>query len=870
MHSKPDLSADDDDGTWFQPAPDGSAAESREAPVPRTVAASDAPGPRDEGPTGDPTVGVTQDPAEGPAGNPTVGLTANGDAAGGANAFPTVDFTGGPSQAGSDPGSWVGTGTGGSRESGDWDAVPPPLIETGQVVFGKYHLLEMIGEGGMGQVWRVRHVELDSLRALKLIKPEIAKNAEGWKRFRREARVMDRLGQHPNSVAIYDFKRVQSMAYIEMAFVRGQSLDKLLKENGDRPMPLPWIVSVLRQLCSVLQVAHSFVDESTGRPKPIVHRDLKPSNLMLVDNRPEGQNLKVLDFGIAKMVDDKAAEDERTMELTGASVFLGTAGYASPEQIRGDKEIDGRSDLYSTGVMLYQFLTGELPFHGSRMAMLAAHMMRAPGPMTETSTKPDVPSAIEQVVLRCLAKDPDDRYQTAAELFDAFSRAAGEPGGGLAVEPKPKRTRGPGRKSAAGTSRWPLAAAALLMIGIVGGGAAYVLMSERKSSFIPDDSVAVTPNPVSKPGAADPSPAPPPPSKPVPEGYTAVKEAGYDPDGYPRSLIRKAGGVHFYRIPGKLAYLPARYEPESANFGGDWPEVIVRRDAQDLVRFRRISGKTYVRGDAQAMKGDGAAAAPAPDPIDDREGHPCIPHRVSVSAFYIQETEVTNGEIEDYLKDKSEDVKEEFSKWREGRDKIYGDIFKSTKDEAKAREAVRLYPAVCIDYETALEYARDRKGRLPTETEWEFAAKSQLDDRMFAWGMDAPNDANRKAHLRFGSEHSPVQVRSYDKDQTEQHVFGMGGNVREWCLDTYRPYSELVVGRKQPIKDDPESVRPGPKEDEEKLNIAVRGGSFLTYMDQSQVFNRGAERADTETFDLGFRVVIPCPSLAPAGPERID
>src|SRR5262249_7635684 len=238
--------------------------------------------------------------------------------------------------------------------SGDWDATPPPVFEEGNLVFGKYRLIKKIGEGGMGEVWRVWHVGLKTERALKLIKPEYAHNTKGWKRFEREAQLMAKI-DHPNAVAVYDFDRKQSVGYIEMQFVRGQSLAELLTERHDQPMPLPWTVQILDQLCAVLQEAHGYVDEDDHKAKPIIHRDLKPSTLMLVQPKHESDppKLKVLDFGIAKMV-----EDEGGGELTGAGDLVGTPAYMSPEQIRGGferdgqrHELDGRSDLYSTGVV---------------------------------------------------------------------------------------------------------------------------------------------------------------------------------------------------------------------------------------------------------------------------------------------------------------------------------------------------------------------------------------------------------------------------------------------------------------------------------------------------------------------------------------
>ena len=299
----------------------------------------------------------------------------------------------------------------------------------------------------MGEVWRVWHLNLEAERALKLIKPELAQNDKGWRRFQREARLMAKIN-HPNNVAVNDFGRAQSVGYIEMEYVRGRSLTEVLKDNGEKPMSVEWTAQILDQLCEVLQEAHGHTDEKTGDPRPIIHRDLKPSNLMLVERKGDTgpPRLKVLDFGIAKI-----AEDEGSPELTGAGDLVGTPAFMSPEQIRGgfekdgdSRDIDGRSDLYSTGVMLYQLLTGALPFRGSKMSLLAAHLNNAPLPMKEANPKVEVPPAIEQVVLRCLEKDPAKRPQTARELAEEFRRAAGlgdaPPRRTVAGPPRTRRT----------------------------------------------------------------------------------------------------------------------------------------------------------------------------------------------------------------------------------------------------------------------------------------------------------------------------------------------------------------------------------------------------------------------------------------------
>src|SRR5262249_53216732 len=235
-------------------------------------------------------------------------------------------------------GSSPGASTPGGDRTGEWDLLPAPTIKEGEIVFGKYLLEEKIGEGGMGEVWRVENVPLQRESALKLVKPEYAQNDKGWKRFEREARLMAKI-THPHAVAIYDYRRTQSMGYIEMEFVPGRSLEKYLKDQK-KPMSLEWTAQLLDQLCSVLHEAHGYVDRKSGKAKPIIHRDLKPSNLMLVDDKPDGENLKVLDLGVAKMV-----QDEGNPELTGQGDFVGTPYYMSPEQIEGGAGKDGRGEL---------------------------------------------------------------------------------------------------------------------------------------------------------------------------------------------------------------------------------------------------------------------------------------------------------------------------------------------------------------------------------------------------------------------------------------------------------------------------------------------------------------------------------------------
>ena len=238
----------------------------------------------------------------------------------------------------------------------------------GCVLFNKYLLLRELVRGGMGKVYLVRHLKLETERALKTIAPGISSNPEWRRRFSREAKAMARLS-HPHIVAVHDADVLpEGEAFIEMEFVRGQSLDKRLQPKI--PMPLAWVDRMLGQLCDVLQVAHDM---------DIVHRDLKPPNLMLQDGPSPGQEtLKILDFGIAKILNSSDPGDE----LTQLGQSLGTPFYMSPEQIKGDIEaVKASSDIYSVGVILYQLLTGYLPFTGGQNLVFVGHLFNSPSPV---------------------------------------------------------------------------------------------------------------------------------------------------------------------------------------------------------------------------------------------------------------------------------------------------------------------------------------------------------------------------------------------------------------------------------------------------------------------------------------------------------
>ena len=711
-----------------------------------------------------------------------------------------------------------------AEDSKEWDSLPPPEFRPGATVFDKYHLIKMLGEGGMGQVWLVDNIKLERKCALKLIRPEIAKNEKAWRRFKREARVMAKL-KHPNAIAVYDFNRSQSVAYIEMEYVKGDSLDNILAEQNGKPMPIEWVVSVLDQLCEVLQEAHDYVDEDSGKPRPIIHRDLKPSNMMLL-SKGTGKTLKVLDFGIAKM-----ADDDREAHLTGDAEFLGTASYSSPEQIRGDP-VDGRSDVYSVGVMLYQFLTGMLPFRGGAKRSLVAHLTEAPKPLTESNPTVVISAAVERLVLQCLEKDPERRPRSARELAERFREAVGHQAKAVVKAKLPRKPL-------------PLALIGSLAVMI----SAIITAGVIAWKITPPPQLTLNPYPA-KP-VIPPNPPNPPDVKgkdwEPPQGFKVVAAEGQASDG-PKVLERIADGVKFARFSQGI-YLPFGYKPEDPDQQTDgWPRVLVHNTAG--LRFIRIPGGVFEQGDYES----GADREPA----SDRMENPLVKHWVELSGYYIQDTEVTNSHVEAYLKEHPGEIPETaMGDWRE-----YLRILSKTD---RAGKWVRMYPAVLLDLETARGIASGFGALLPTESQWEFAARSGGLPKPFATKLPVPAGGKPFANIRGGEaelDPYPMPVMSYKdgKDETQQGVFDMTGNARERCRDGYRSYLSLVKEMTSPEDKLRDPFSPAvASADDNTLKGVVRGGSFQRIADEALTYQREAEEASNREIDLGFRLVIECP-----------
>jgi serine/threonine protein kinase len=277
----------------------------------------------------------------------------------------------------------------------------------GKTLDGKYRLDSFISRGGMGAVFRGMHVMLDRPVAVKMINADLVSSPEIVRRFQREARAATQLN-HPNIVDVYDLGQTgEGTLYIAMELVTGQSLKDEIRARG--ALDAKRIVHIMSQVCDGLGVAHK---------ANIVHRDLKPQNIMLTRDRAGAELAKIVDFGIAKTF-----EVDSHTQLTADGSTLGTPHYMSPEQATG-REIDGRSDIYSLGIILYEMLTGEVPFDDQSLpAVLVKHMSEAPAPPSQRRPDLAISPALEAIALRCLAKDPAARYATADELGAALRAA---------------------------------------------------------------------------------------------------------------------------------------------------------------------------------------------------------------------------------------------------------------------------------------------------------------------------------------------------------------------------------------------------------------------------------------------------------------
>ena len=373
-------------------------------------------------------------------------------------------------------------------------------VHTERVLAGRYRLKRLIAQGGMAEVWEAVDEILGRPVAVKILHAHLASDQSFLERFRREAIAAAGLA-HPNVVATYDTGVDDGVTFIVMELVDGQTLRQTMNELG--PLATDRAVHIAAEVADALHYAHR---------SGIVHRDVKPANILLCgDGR-----LKVADFGIAKAVEDSEAERPNPADaLTGTGSIVGTAQYLSPEQVEG-RPVDGRTDVYALGVVLYEMLCGRPPYSGeTEMAVALKHLTSSPP--APRQVRAGVPRAVEDIVLRAMAKAPEGRYQSAAELQTALLSVdvAADEATAVVASPAPPQAladsdiprRGTPPTVVPGERRWMVPAVAIVAVALTLGVVGVLFARSGTGHKLLDGGTTAGGQPASK-GKAIPTPTP--------------------------------------------------------------------------------------------------------------------------------------------------------------------------------------------------------------------------------------------------------------------------------------------------------------------------------------------------------------------------
>lgn len=647
-------------------------------------------------------------------------------------------------------------------------------------------LSQALGSGAMGTVYRATQVSLRRTVAVKVVSPGLSIDRAILGRFEQEALAMARVS-HPNIVQIYGAGQEEQRPWFAMEFIEGESLSAHLERTG--PLPPEEVARI------GLQIARGV---GAALERGIVHRDLKPSNVLRL---PDG-TIKVMDFGLAKLL----SHDSQT---TVQGTVLGTPLYMSPEQAIG-KSVDGRSDIYSLGAILYELTSAKPPFQADSVTSIVyMHVHESPSKLDQVAA--GVPPAFSRIVARCLEKDPKRRYQTPSELSDALE--------GFLSNPK-----GSGRRVRADQAIFALASVAALGLAI------YAWKSTPHATEpapAPPHQVAhvepaqVAPAVEPSPTTPEPTPAEPGPTEPAPPEPTTEPSSPEPPTPVvappvdPFEQAKAEGEAHLGA--GRMAEAAASFRAALAVR----EDEATREAYLQAVEASAPEGMTMLRGAVFTMGTDGEAG-PA--------------HPVSVSPFYLDKTEVTTTQYGRFLAEMEATGDHSRCHPTEPAGKSHVPKF---RDVPTLQHTA--HPVVGVDWWDAYAYAAWAGKRLPTEAEWELAARG-TEGRAYPWGdpWDARNLNSKESADAFPSI---APVGSFPSGATPLGLQDMAGNVSEWCADWWAPYAAL---ERVPV--DPAGPPTG------TLRV-VRGGSCAH---QAEASFHGTSRAQKEApseriTTLGFR-----------------
>ncbi len=660
---------------------------------------------------------------------------------------------------------------------------PPPVAQQDTLAEGlsrRYRIVRRLGSGGMGSVFLAEQIAVGNrLVALKVLLRKLLDDPEFLMRFTNEAASTGRI-HHTNVVTVYESGQADDGSpYIAMEYLEGETLRQALKERG--AMSIEEVMEILQQVARGLNAAHKL---------GTIHRDLKPDNIFLTKDDEGHLVVKVVDFGIAKLLESSS--------ITITGTVLGTPAYMSFEQASGMKseDLDARSDIYSLGVVVYEMLMGRVPFDSETpMGYVRKHLIEEPPPFR--SVQPDLPVSpeLEKVVLKSLAKERDQRYSSALEFARAFADAAKSsdtaelPVGRTVVVsrpltpvPMPPERPAPVDSSQRRTPR-------------VKPGSIPVKGTEPEVHPIQVKSELSRGAQASRPAGQTPDRARPPvgsvektePPKPVVPQQTRPP-ATAQPQPTSQTLPIVLAIVFALLLVGGAVWYYTRPSPVQPHQDGDH-KVEPNGPPAGMVQ---IAGGTFMMGRDNAK---------------DAEETPA--HSVTVAAFYLAKVPVTNA--------------------------AYLEFVRATQHEPPSGEIGGVaddWPVVRVSWDDAQAYCQWKGMRLPTEVEWEFVAKGS-DGRRYPWG---DTFVSAYVNSKEAELNHPQPVGSHRDAGSPAGVYDMAGNAWQWVQDEYQPYP----GHQSPFQI-PSDAK------------VIRGGSFRSDKDHVTTTTRNLDHSSSKSPIIGFR-----------------